>query len=69
MKSKDFESEVIITPAQAGTILGVDPKTITRYALAGKLSYTRTPGGHRRYKLSDVYELRDAYSSEAENAQ
>lgn len=52
-----FESEVNITPSEAGRIFGVDPKTITRWAVAGKLPYTRTLGGHRRYKLSDVRAL------------
>lgn len=48
------DEEVVITPAEAGRYFGVDPKTITRWAKAGKLPATRTLGGHRRYKLSDV---------------
>jgi len=30
-------------------LLFVDPKTVTRWAMAGKLAAIRTPGGHRRY--------------------
>ena len=32
----------------------VDPKTVTRWAKAGKLTSIRTLGGHRRYKESEV---------------
>lgn len=59
MKGKDFESEALLTPAQAGAIFGVDPKTITRWAEAGKIACTRTMGGHRRFKEEDVLFFRD----------
>ncbi len=35
----------------------VDPKTVTRWAKAGKLTSIRTLGGHRRYRASEVHEL------------
>ena len=35
-------------------MLFVDPKTVTRWARAGKLDAIRTPGGHRRYRKVDV---------------
>jgi excisionase family DNA binding protein len=35
----------------------VDPKTVTRWAKAGKLSSIRTLGGHRRYRASEVQAL------------
>jgi excisionase family DNA binding protein len=35
----------------------VDPKTVTRWAQAGKLSAVRTLGGHRRFLESEVMEL------------
>jgi excisionase family DNA binding protein len=34
----------------------VDPKTVTRWAKAGKLSAIRTLGGHRRYREAEVRE-------------
>jgi len=37
----------------------VDPKTVTRWAKAGKLTSIRTLGGHRRYKESEVRGLLD----------
>ena len=35
-------------------MLGVNPKTVTRWADAGKLPVVRTLGGHRRYRVGDV---------------
>lgn len=57
MKAKDFNPEPLLTPGQAALILGVDPKTVARYARDGKLSAQRTLGGHRRFKESEIREL------------
>jgi predicted site-specific integrase-resolvase len=35
----------------------VDPKTVTRWAKAGKLTSIRTLGGHRRYNEREVLAL------------
>ena len=35
----------------------VDPKTVTRWARAGKLTSIKTLGGHRRYRESEVLKL------------
>ena len=35
----------------------VDPKTVTRWAAAGRLGSIRTPGGHRRFRESEVRAL------------
>jgi excisionase family DNA binding protein len=35
----------------------VDPKTVTRWARAGKLTSVRTLGGHRRYREAEVQAL------------
>jgi excisionase family DNA binding protein len=35
----------------------VDPKTVTRWAKAGKLTSIRTLGGHRRFELAEVQDL------------
>ena len=37
----------------------VDPKTVTRWAAAGKLGSVRTPGGHRRFREAEVRALLD----------
>lgn len=48
------ESEVLLTPAEVASMFRVDPKTVTRWAKAGKLSSIRTLGGHRRYHEAEV---------------
>jgi predicted site-specific integrase-resolvase len=35
----------------------VDPKTVTRWAKTGRLTSIRTPGGHRRYRQTEVRAL------------
>ncbi|MFH8582758.1 developmental transcriptional regulator BldC, partial [Streptomyces zaomyceticus] len=39
------------------TMFRVDPKTVTRWAKAGKLTSIRTLGGHRRYREAEVRAL------------
>ena len=51
------ELEVLLTPSEVATLFRVDPKTVTRWAKAGKLTSIRTLGGHRRYKESEVKAL------------
>lgn len=48
------EQDELLTPGQVAELFGVDPKTVTRWATAGKLSALRTLGGHRRYRRSEV---------------
>lgn len=48
----------LLTPGAVAAVLFVDPKTVTRWARAGKIDSIRTPGGHRRYRRADVYALR-----------
>ena len=55
--SRPDEAE-LLTPGAVAAVLFVDPKTVTRWARAGKIDSIRTPGGHRRYRRSDVEALR-----------
>ena len=57
MTTQPASSEVLLTPSEVATLFRVDPKTVTRWAKAGKLSSIRTLGGHRRYRESEVLEL------------
>ena len=57
MATRTPDSEALLTPAEVATMFRVDPKTVTRWAKAGKLSAIRTLGGHRRYRESEVREL------------
>jgi hypothetical protein len=43
-----------LTPGQVAGLYGVDSKTVTRWAKAGKLDCIRTPGGQRRYPVAVV---------------
>jgi excisionase family DNA binding protein len=54
--------EVLLTPAEVASLFRVDPKTVTRWAKAGKLTSIRTLGGHRRYKDSEVKALLNSVS-------
>ena len=44
-------------PAEVASLFRVDPKTVTRWAKAGKLNSIRTLGGHRRYREAEVRAL------------
>jgi excisionase family DNA binding protein len=57
MTRKTYEPEPLLTPAEVAAMFRVDPKTVTRWARAGKLSSIRTLGGHRRYRESEVRAL------------
>ena len=62
--------EKLLTPAEVAALFRVDPKTVTRWAKAGKLNSIRTLGGHRRYKESEVKALLKTISpSTSENTQ
>lgn len=50
-------SDNLLTPAEVAALFKVDPKTVTRWAKAGKLTSIRTLGGHRRYKEAEVKAL------------
>ena len=47
----------LLTPAEVASIFKVDPKTVTRWAKAGKLTSFRTMGGHRRYQRGEIEDL------------
>jgi excisionase family DNA binding protein len=55
--SRAGEQEVLLTPAEVAKIFRVDPKTVTRWAKAGKITAIRTLGGHRRYRQSEIQAL------------
>lgn len=51
------DDEAFMTPGEVARLFGVNPKTVTRWAEAGKLNPIRTLGGHRRYRASEVWAL------------
>jgi len=57
MAEQHAPPEDLLTPAEVAALVFVDPKTVSRWAKAGKIPATRTPGGHRRFRRSDVQPL------------
>jgi excisionase family DNA binding protein len=54
----------LLTPSEVASLFRVDPKTVTRWAASGRLRSLRTPGGHRRFRESEIRALlRDDRSS------
>jgi excisionase family DNA binding protein len=54
----------LLTPAEVANTFRVDPKTVTRWAKAGKLTAIRTLGGHRRYLEVEVKALLESGRSD-----
>ncbi|MCL3860839.1 BldC family transcriptional regulator [Actinotalea sp. K2] len=44
----------LLTPGEVATLFRVDPKTVTRWANAGKITAVRTLGGHRRFVEAEI---------------
>ncbi len=59
MSARSPLAEPLLTPAEVAALFRVDPKTVTRWAKAGKLTSIRTLGGHRRYREAEVRGLLD----------
>ena len=44
----------LLTPSEVAVMFRVSPKTVTRWARAGRISAVRTLGGHRRFRASEI---------------
>lgn len=55
--SSDSPDDQLLRPNEAAELLGVLPPSVAKWARAGRLRPSFTPGGHRRYRLADVREL------------
>ena len=49
----------LLTPAEVAAMFRVNPKTVTRWARAGRISAVRTLGGHRRFRADEIRKLLD----------
>jgi len=49
--------ERLLTPGEVALKFRVDPRTVTRWASAGRIGSIRTPGGHRRFRELEVNDL------------
>ena len=66
MAESSRDVDELLTPSEVAKLFRVDPKTVTRWAKAGKLSSIRTLGGHRRYRAEEVRGLLDDQHTVAE---
>lgn len=57
--------DVLMTPRDVATLFQVDVRTVGNWARQGKLYFTRTTGGHRRYPEECVRAL---YKGDKESA-
>ncbi|MFF4990103.1 BldC family transcriptional regulator [Streptosporangium saharense] len=56
-KNDTGPAERLLTPGEVAYIFGVDPKTVNRWSLAGRIPSLKTPGGQRRYRETDINAL------------
>lgn len=47
----------MMKPHEVAELFLVDPKTVTRWAAAGRITCIRTPGGHRRFDREEIRRL------------
>lgn len=59
------QAERLLTPGEVAALFRVDPKTVTRWASAGRIGSIRTPGGHRRFRETEVRALLAALTTPA----
>jgi excisionase family DNA binding protein len=50
-------ANALLTPAEVAQMFRVSPKTVTRWARAGRISAVRTLGGHRRFRADEIRRL------------
>lgn len=55
--TSDDDLGPLLTPGEVAKLFHVNPKTVTRWARAGKISSVRTLGGHRRFLAREIEEL------------
>jgi len=59
----------LLTPGEVALMFRVDPKTVTRWASAGRIGSVRTPGGHRRFLKADIDVLLDRLTTDRSSAE
>lgn len=57
-------ADALLTPAEVAELLNVTPTTVSNWARAGRLTYIRLPGGHRRFRREDVQALLTPHENE-----
>ena len=52
--AEQTQADALLTPAEVAALFRVNPKTVTRWARAGKITAIRTLGGHRRFRATEI---------------
>lgn len=50
----------LLTPSDVAALFHVDPKTVTRWAQAGKIGCITAVGGHPRFRHTEIHALLNA---------
>jgi len=51
------DTDLLLTSGQVAALFRVDRKTVARWASTGRIGSIRTPGGHRRFRETEVRAL------------
>jgi excisionase family DNA binding protein len=62
-----ISEQSLLTPSEAAELLHVAPTTIRHWAQNGRLAFTTTPGGHRRFTREDVLSLMSSSKASVNN--
>ena len=62
--AEHIQPDALLTPAEVAALFRVNPKTVTRWARAGKITAIRTLGGHRRFRVSEIRRCLEEMSQE-----
>lgn len=65
MTTTTVDAPLLLTPGEVARLFSVTPKTVARWAAAGRLTAVRTLGGHRRYPATETRELLERATHEA----
>jgi excisionase family DNA binding protein len=57
MRDEEDTEDRLLTPGEVALLFRVDPKTVTRWAAHGRIGRLRTPGGHSRFRESEIRAL------------
>lgn len=58
---QNLNPETLLTSHQVGALLQVNSSSINKWVGEGRLKAFRTPGGHRRIRVSDILTFLDTY--------
>ena len=65
MSTEPQDLNELLTPSEVAEMFRVNPKTVTRWARAGRISAVRTLGGHRRFRASEIRKLLEGVANAA----